>query len=124
MRDCARRCAIDVPARPQLEAHQRPDALGVIAAALLVLLQQRAPPRAERVQPRCARSRIEQDVARPADQPFLEPPAQRHAEAALRPRAARRPAPTARITSRNSRLVVVRVAVARRRLRAASSMTW
>src|SRR5262245_65776946 len=69
--------------RPQLETDQRPDTLGVIARSAFVLLQQRrhfagARPAA------LAASRVEKDLARPADHPLVKPSPQRNAEAALR----------------------------------------
>src|SRR3954465_7993201 len=76
---------IDVRARPELETHQRPDPLRVIARAGLVLPQQGRDLRRPRPAALAAAG-IEGDVAGPADHLFLDPAAQRHAEAALGPR--------------------------------------
>src|SRR3954463_1623858 len=64
------RMPVHVPARPELETDERPDAFRVVARSLFVLPQQRAhfvrvgPPALRRV-------RIEQDLPRPADHLFL-----------------------------------------------------
>src|SRR5262249_56283079 len=74
---------IDVGARPQLEADQRPESLGVIARAGPMLLDERG----DFVRPRppaLPRPRIVEDVARPVDHLILEPAPKRNAEAALR----------------------------------------
>ena len=72
-------------ARPQFKTDQRPDSLGVIAAADLVLMQHRVHFR--RTRPAALlRAGIGQDLASPADHAFLEPASQRNTEATLRPR--------------------------------------
>ena len=89
---------IDVATRPQLEADQRPDALGVIARALLVLLA---------AAPSTSRGARPAALARCADRAGSRAPSRSalpgtSGAAARRSRAsaasARRPAPTARIT--------------------------
>src|SRR5688572_9854775 len=117
LRACAARCrlAIDMLARPQFEADQRPDTLRMIAAADFVLMQHRV--HFARARPTALLgARVSQDVAGPADHPFLEPSSQRHAEAALRPgqHVSRHPG-SDHLTEQS--LGAVRVTVARRRLR-------
>src|SRR5262252_3972167 len=76
---------VDMLPGPELEADERPDAFGVIARSVLVLLQQSAD--FAGVRPAALRRvRIEQDVARPVDHLFVQPSPQRNAEAALRSR--------------------------------------
>src|SRR5262249_41292838 len=76
--------AVDVRARPELETDERPDALGMIARALLVLAQERVHLIRARP-PALAAAGIAQDVAGPAEHRFLKPAAEGHAEAAFRP---------------------------------------
>src|SRR5689334_19281822 len=65
--------AVHVPARPELEAHERPDAFGVIARSVFMLPQERA--HFVRVRPPAlGRVRVDQDLARPADHLLVEPP--------------------------------------------------
>src|SRR6185369_10484872 len=82
---CAGLRPVDMLAGPELEADQRPDALGVIAASLFVLLQY--PRDFARPGPAALlRPRVGENLTRPSDQAFVKPAAQRHAETALGPR--------------------------------------
>src|SRR5262252_666150 len=74
---------IDVGARPELEADERPETLGVIACAGPMLLDERGD-LVRPCPPALTRSRIVEDVARPVDHLILEPAAEWHTESALR----------------------------------------